>query len=431
MKYRQFIFESYEFEPGTGALQLHYSLDKTLNFTESYLFNPADFPFVDYNPVVLDRALQLLFLVAGVSYYKTFLPADIKVNNAVIDQQMAEFLGRTYQKGLGEFYYRNQLDPRTPVNFAVNTSETQTILNTKSIGMLLGLGGGKDSLVSAEILRGVVSNLTTWSLNHRAQLTPLTERVDLPHFPVERKLDMKLAEITSQGAYNGHVPISAIFACTGVVLAILTGKQDIVTSNERSANEPTLTYQGTDINHQYSKSLEFEQDFQIQLRRLFGETIRYYSFLRPLSELKIAEIFANGIFEKYKDVFSSCNHAYKQTSDRMFWCGECPKCAFVFLALTPFLERNQLETLFHGKNLLLDSALVPVYQQLLGVKGEKPLECVGEIKESRAAMRLAQEKYPELKKYEFDLPGDYDFGSLEAHSMPPEIFSKFDEAMSM
>jgi hypothetical protein len=210
----------------------------------------------------------------------------------------------------------------------------------------------------------------------------------------------------------------------------LTGYQDVVVSNESSASEPNLTYEGVAINHQYSKSLEFETDFQAILGQSFGESVRYYSFLRPLTELRIAELFAEIGYEKYKDVFSSCNRAFTHDSHGLFWCGECPKCAFVFLALTPFVDREKLETLFHGKNLLLDPSLETTYKQLLGTEGDKPLECVGEVKESRAAMRLAQQQYPELEKYQFELPADYDFRTVAEHRMPAEIFEILKTALS-
>jgi hypothetical protein len=207
----------------------------------------------------------------------------------------------------------------------------------------------------------------------------------------------------------------------GTVVSILSNNRDNIVSNESTASEPNLIYQGQPINHQYSKSLEFEQDFQAILKHRLGDSVRYYSFLRPYTELRIAEFFAHNGFEKYKDVFSSCNRAFVHTSHELSWCGECPKCAFVFLALTPFIDRVKLEALWNGKNLLLDPSLEPTYRQLLGIEGDKPLDCVGEIKESRAAMRLAQQLYPELSKYEFDLPEDYDYRQTSPHSMPPEV----------
>lgn len=418
-KYQSFIFQNYLFDATSKELRLTYGLDETITFTETFRL---DFDYAAYDERALDQAVQSLFFMAGVSYYKTFLPTNIEIRAGALTSEDAAFYSKTYQRGLGEFLYVNQLDPSTEIQFPItDTSTSTTVHQNQGSGMLVGLGGGKDSLVSVELLRKNY-DITTWSVGHQTQLTPLVERIDLPHLWVERTWDQQLATLNQSGAYNGHVPISAILACAGAVVAILSGKRDIVVSNENSANEPNLTYQGVEINHQYSKSLEFERDFQQYLFRHFGTSVRYYSSLRPLSELRISELFSQTGFSTYGDVFSSCNRAFTHTSKAMFWCGECPKCAFVFLALTPFVDRSALEKLFNGKNLLLDSSLKQTYLQLLGIDGDKPLECVGEIKESRAAMRLAQNVYPELKQYEFDLPDGYDFRSLSTHSMPQDVY---------
>lgn len=420
MPYKQFVFKEYDWDVNQKTLSLHYSYDDALHFTETYRF---DFEFIaDINQKALHKAFQLLSLVAGVSYYKAYLPPEISAKSANIDDSVKTFLEKTYQNGLGEFFYVNNLDACTVINFPINlVEETRTDIANNE-GLLIGLGGGKDSLVSVEFLRDQ-PKVATWSLNHRTQLEPLVERVGLPHFWVERKWDTQLLELNKLDAYNGHIPISAIFACVGVVVAILSGYRDVVVSNESSANEPTLQYQGVDINHQYSKSMTFEQDFQTILAHLLGRSIRYYSFLRPLTEVHIAKLFAGNGFDRYQDVFSSCNRAFTHDNRRLFWDGSCPKCAFVFLALTPFVERAKLERLFSGKNLLLDPKLEPIYRQLLGIEGHKPLECIGEVKESRAAMQIAQDKYPELKKYIFELPTEYNYQSLSPHAMPQEIYN--------
>jgi hypothetical protein len=296
------------------------------------------------------------------------------------------------------------------------------VTDTTASGLLVGLGGGKDSLLTVELLRDQ-SKVATWSLNHRSQLEPLVQAVDLPHLWVKREWDQLLLELNVQDALNGHVPISAVFACVGIVVALLAGYRDTLVSNESSASEPTLTYQGMAINHQYSKSLNYEKDFQACLHHLLGKQVRYYSFLRPLTELRIAELFTKQAFRKYQAVFSSCNRAYTHDQNHMFWCGECPKCAFIFLAFTPFVPRTELEALWGGKNLLLNPGLQETYKQLLGIAGDKPFDCVGEIKEARAAMRLAQTVYPELAMYHFELPASYDFRALSEHAMPPELFT--------
>jgi hypothetical protein len=417
-EYKQFIFKRYSFDRQSGRLELYYGYDDALEFCERYDFS---FDFADYDAAVLDRALQLLFFVAGVSYYKAYLAPEIAVQSGQIDQALASFLSKTYQKGLGEFFYVNGLDPQTRVEFPVNSEGLPVLAAAAPDSKIVGLGGGKDSLLSVELLKDQ-PQLATWSLNHRSQLEPLVERVGLPHLWVGREWDPQLQELNRQGALNGHVPISAIFACVGSVVAILAGYRDSVVSNESSASDPTLVYNGVAINHQYSKSLEFEQDFQACLEHNFGASLRYYSFLRPFTELRIAELFAERAFNKYKDVFSSCNRAFTHDQHHMFWCGECAKCAFVYLILAPFLPEDELQALWGGKNLLLDPALEGKYRQLLGIEGDKPLDCVGEVKEARAAMRLNQQKYPELNKYVFDLPDDYDYKVWSPNSLPAEVF---------
>jgi len=418
-RYAKFIFDRYEFDKTTGQLKLYYGYDDALQFCESYHF---DFQFVEHDEAVLDRALQLLFFMAGVSYYKLYLAPEITVNSGVIDEVTAAFLGKTYSRGLGEFFYVNKLDPKTSVTFPINSPGLQPLPFKGLDGQLIGLGGGKDSLVSVELLRAQ-PRVATWSLNHRSQLEPLAQRVGLPHFWVAREWDKQLAELNKQGALNGHVPISAIFSCVGNIVGILSGYRDLVVSNESSASEPTLNYQGVDINHQYSKSLEYEQDFQACLSHLFGDGLRYYSYLRPFSELRIAELFAPTGFDKYLGVFSSCNRAFRHGEHQMFWCGECAKCAFVCLILPPFVESSALLSLWGGKNLLLEPGLDGTYRQLLGIAGTKPLDCVGEVKEARAAMRLDQKLYPELDKYTFDIPQDYDFRAWSEHAMPDEVYA--------
>lgn len=430
-KYQQFIFEGYHFDRDTRTLTLTYSMDGVLPFTETYRF---DFDFAGYDQAALDRACQLLFFVAGVSYFKTYVPPQIVVKQGQVDEPLAVFLGETYQKGLGEFFYLNQMDPRTRIAFPVNSPVLKAVevSATTPRGLLIGVGGGKDSLVSIELLRDQNTPVTTWSLNHRPQLTPLVERIGLPHAWVERAWDPVLLELNKQGAYNGHVPISAIFAVCGTIVAILTGHRDVVVSNEQSANEPTLAYQGVEINHQYSKSQAFEQGFQQQLGRMFGEQVRYYSFLRPLSEVMIGRLFAHIGFDKYKDVFSSCNRAFVHGSDRMSWCGTCPKCAFVYLILTPFVPQKELSALWGGKNLLLDPTLQTLYRQLLGIEGDKPFDCVGEVKEARSAMRIAQRLYPELQQtYQFEIiPKDYNYATLYSHHMPDEYYQVLSRAVA-
>lgn len=422
--FTNFVFSGYHFDNDAKTLTLRYAFDDQLQFSETYRF---DFPFVTYDLAVLNQAIQNLFFMAGVSYYKAYPSEHIRIDHGRLDKSGVAFFSEVYQKGLGEYFYINKLDPNTEIPFIANAPDISPRRTQNNTGTIVGLGGGKDSLLSAELLRGQ-PRIATWSLDHREQMEPLVKRVGLPHLWVERVIDPLLLELNNQDALNGHVPLSAILSCVGTIVCILAGYRDNIVSNEYSTNEPTLSYDGVDINHQYSKSSAYEEAYQQYLAHCFGDNLRYYSFLRPLSEVHIAKLFAEQAFAKYKDVFSSCNRAYVHSSTSMSWCGVCSKCAFVFLALTPFVDRVELEKLWR-KNLLLDPTLVTTYENILGISGEKPLDCVGEIKESRTAMLMAQAQYPGLA-YEFDVPTDYDYLALAPHAMPEEMFAILEAAVA-
>ena len=73
-----------------------------------------------------------------------------------------------------------------------------------------------------------------------------------------------------------------------------------------------------------------------------------------------------------------------------------PKCHFVFLALAPFMPKPRLVGIF-GRNLLDDPAQIPGFDALLEYQNHKPFECVGEGRESRAAMAALTER-PEWRE---------------------------------
>jgi UDP-N-acetyl-alpha-D-muramoyl-L-alanyl-L-glutamate epimerase len=209
----------------------------------------------------------------------------------------------------------------------------------------------------------------------------------VPFVVARRTLDPRLGELNRAGALNGHVPVTAIVSLVAVAQAVVLGSDEVVFSNERSADAPSFWAHGLPVNHQYSKGLAAERRLRAALAGAVPE-ITYYSLLRPLSELRIASVFAR--LDAYLPVFTSCNAAFRLEEGRRVerWCGHCPKCRFVFLALAPFLSRDRLVAIL-GADLLDDEAQLDGYRELLGLTGFKPFECVGEIEESRVALVLA------------------------------------------
>lgn len=392
---RCFRFIGYRFDEASATASFDYAFDDAHYFTEQ-----LSFPGARLEPsrqAALDRVLRELHLVAGISYYKAAVPPEIRVESGPLDRDTANFLETLYLHGLGEFAFRNGLDLRGRIRFPVESGEApaSAAAVAPGKGILLPLGGGKDSLVSLDILRAAGQAVTLFSVGNPPVIRAVAERAGLPHRVVQRSLSPALLELNRQGAFNGHVPISAIIAYILAASALLYGFDTVVMSNERSAEVGNLRLGDFEVNHQYSKSLAFERAVSRRFA-LLTPGLRYFSLLRPLSELDIARLFARN--STFDTVFSSCNGNYKLHGQAQSsrWCCDCPKCRFVFLALAPFMDKKRLIGIF-GHNLLDDAAQQAGFWELIGHGGHKPFECVGEIEESLAAFYLLAQR-PEWRE---------------------------------
>jgi len=388
----EFRFLSTSFADNT--VKLNYALDDRFFFTESFTFPHAFSSNWKYDTDALQIAINLLHLAAGVSYYKLAVPSKISIENQVLSIDVAKFFSNLYLNGLGEFSYKNNLSLKERINFPYqnNAPIKSTNLSLPRL-TAVPLGGGKDSLVTLEALQKAEEPLTAIALGDYQLIKDVAKCANLQLPLIKRQLDPQLKNLNQAGAYNGHVPISSIIVFTLTTAAILCGFDTIAISQERSANIPNLVFNGLEINHQFSKSFEFELALN-KLLRLHFPNLNYFSFLRPLSELGICHLFARHC-QKYFYTFSSCNRSFSSThplENGKKWCCNCPKCRFIFLSLAPFIDKNTLISIF-GTNLLDDSSQLQGYLELLGETGHKPFECVGEIEESRMALAMLNQEW--------------------------------------
>jgi len=295
--------------------------------------------------------------------------------------------------------------------------------------VIVPVGGGKDSAVTLELLKGSF-DIMPLVVNSRGATSAVIEASGIPindSIFISRSIDPLLLKLNSQGFLNGHTPFSALLAFVSLTAAVLTGRKFVVLSNESSANEATIS--GTQINHQYSKSIEFENDFRTYVSKYITHNIEYFSFLRPLNELQIALLFSR--FPAYHKVFRSCNAGSKTD----IWCGKCPKCLFTFIILAPFLGIERMASIFGG-NLLDDPVLLTILGQFTGASEEKPFDCIGTIDEVNIALcellrlNVDRELPVLLKAYkesaECSMYITQDFNSLMRSYLPdnlPEQFS--------
>lgn len=378
-----------------GVAELSYAFDDGDTLIERIRFpNAPALPPARRH--AFDAALKLLHLIAGVSYYKAGVPPKIELADGPLDDASAELLDALYLHGLAEFAYRNGLDLRGRIHFPRSTTppsegrgEGAASRQAPALGLpkrtLVPIGGGKDSLVAVEAIKSIDGDATAVWIGNSPLIAACAERTGLPTLNIQRELAPELFELNRLGAWNGHIPVTAVNSAILAVAAILYGHDSIAFANERSASAATLEYDGQQVNHQWSKGFAFEALLGDWLHSHVAADLDYCSLLRPYSELAITRAFAK--LTPYFDTFSSCNRNFKilgpKPADR--WCGHCPKCHFVFLALAPFLPKPRLLSIF-GRNLLDDESQAAGFDALLEYQDHKPFECVGEGAEARAAM---------------------------------------------
>jgi len=384
----RFSFTGHHYDAATGEATLSYEVDG-LSLNETITFPWAPWPADASRQASFLQALEVLHLIAGISYYKAGLARDIDVAECSIDELLAGFLNELYLQGLGEFAYVNQLDLSALIRFETNTDKSSAPMDLDlPERALVAMGGGKDSLVCLQILRDAQIEVQPVCVGGSSLIGETAKAAGLPLIRIGRKLSPELAEMNSGGAWNGHVPVTAINSAILLCAGLLYGYRYVVFANEASANEATLTdARGKEVNHQYSKSLAFEQAFRGVIHRRVSPNVEYFSLLRTYSEIAITRQFA--AMTDYHSVFSSCNRNFHLGGSQIEgrWCLDCPKCRFSALALAPFLKPAQLVAI-QGDDLLDREDQLQGFKELCGLQHDKPFECVGSIAESRAAMKV-------------------------------------------
>lgn len=379
-------------------------------FVETMDFVESDW---NYDEAMLDRALFLAWVLVGASYYKCWptrevmLPADYE-----IDEAQARFFDMVYQEGLGQFAYENQLTRDDLAHFVGAGEQGGAMEGRVGEGVLSLQSGGKDSLLVADLLEKRGIEYMPWFVASGDHHPRVLDELAAPLQIARRTIDREGLEWAKEnGALNGHVPITYIIQSFAVIQAILSGKNMILVAVGQEGVEPHAWVGDLAINHQWSKTWEAEQLFAQYVKERIGD-ISVGSPLRDLSEVRIAQLFAENCWDRFGHSFSSCNVAnYRQHADNseLKWCGDCPKCANTYLMFAPFVGAGEMKSIFEGQDLLEKESLDYSYKGLLGVDDVmKPFECVGSVDELRWAYNNRKDGYGELR---FEVPeSDFDIG---------------------
>jgi hypothetical protein len=371
------------YDAATGVARFPYALGE-LHFTETLQFPPGADPDAAASDA-FGKLLDLTAVTLGVSYFKLTAPLRIVVDFPLTERGV-DYALDVYSNGLGEFYARNSLSHfgKIEVEAArdIRKEHPSPLLRDR---VLLPIGGGKDSLVSVQLLEAAGVDYTPFAVNPKGPILGSVGKIGRTPLYIIRTLDPEMIRLGKAPGYlNGHVPSTAINSMIAALTALLFSYNRVVLSNERSASEGNAVHDGREVNHQYSKSLDFEGRIAGVLEEATAGALDYFSLLRPYSEAKIARLFARET--RYDHVFSSCNRNFKLSGHTgPLWCGECPKCHFTFLILAPVMDKARLLGIF-GQNLLDQPGHEHAFRELTGLAGQKPWECVGEIEEAAACL---------------------------------------------
>lgn len=401
-KYKNFYFEKFEFNNESLVWEFFYSFDKELFFKETICFKDENFNFrKDLDKNILNNILFHIHLALWISYYKFYLSENLIVESWFLDDYQISFWKKFYLNWLWEFFFRNNIDIANLLNFEniSNSKKYEKIDFTASEKYLLAVWWWKDSIVSIEILKNLWKkiDLVTFAQNDNILYENTAEISWFKRLFIKRELSKNILEVIESWAYNWHVPITWIIAFVLELASYIYDYEFIVLSNEFSANFWNTFWQWIAVNHQYSKSLEFEKDFWDYVLRYISSEVKYFSLLRPFYELKIAELFSK-LWKKYFKKFSSCNVNFKIfnkkeiNNQNKYWCNTCPKCAFVYTILRPFLTQKETIEIF-WKELFEDESLEKLFRELLWISWIKPFECVWTNEEVILAMKMSLEKF--------------------------------------
>lgn len=394
-KYPIFYYDKFDISIHDDRLAI------TFDFNNGeYFFKPSSYwlfnNVLNARKVNINELLPFVFnigMIELISYWKATCSGLVNINPAFINNHQSQWWRNLYYNGLGEFFYKNNIDINIDefIHFEIQNFDILPKQNLKYLQdkrVIVPIGGGKDSIITLELLKKSNFEVIPLIINPNAATLRIIDIAQIPRahiIEIHRTIDPTLLDMNNKGFLNGHTPFSAMLAFYSMMSAYLIGAKYIALSNEFSANESTVI--DSNINHQYSKTIKFESYFRYYSKMFLNDNIEYFSFIRPLHELQVAKLFSH--YPQYFSAFRSCNVGSKDDK----WCGNCPKCLFVALMLAPYINHQELENIF-GRDIFSNMELRNTLDELLGLKMSKPFECIGTVDEVRAVVnQLITDEY--------------------------------------
>lgn len=393
--YPKFIYKNYKWFIKNNNLEIKY----TFLVSEKIIFHPklkfsniSKEKLMLVDKTVMDNLVFNLGLAEIPSYWKATVSPEIIIEAGTLDDYQISWWSNLLEKGMGQFFYENNIDFVSNKLFTIKSARgtnSGRVAKVMSSGLLISVGGGKDSAVTTELLKDL-SDAACFSVNPTDATIDVVNQSKVEKLiTVERTIDPLLLNLNSGGFLNGHTPFSSLIAFLSVFAAVIYGLKDVALSNERSSDEENTIYLGKKINHQYSKTLEFENNFR-EYNQMYLSNVNYFSFLRPLYEIQISKIFSG--MNKYFPLIRSCNVGQKRNA----WCCHCPKCLSTYILLYPFVGKEEILKIF-PEDMFMKDNLYGIMESLILEDNVKPFECVGIREELKLALAMSIQAFGKNK----------------------------------
>ena len=246
--------------------------------------------------------------------------------------------------------------------------------------VVLGFSGGKDSIVSLFALLEAGYDVTPVLLNEgdrtwqdlrrwipklrRLGLTPM-----LAYLTVGRRAE--LHRRYGDWHYSSYQIgwLTALLA----LCAERTGAAIVCLGIESSADYTFERYRNKYVNHQYQKTTGHLMALERFYRRVLNDRLRIASPIASITDAQVIRILLERVPASFR-AFSSCGGA----NTRSKHCGNCAKCAFVYVLLSTSRSGRELARRIFRSDLLED---VDLYRPWLDARFKAPLACIGSRRE--------------------------------------------------
>ena len=161
-KYPVFKFNGYEIMQDDEKITLAYKfeIDGLVKFTPNIKIMRSGMPMKDISKDESFKAIAFnIGLIELISYWKSTCSPNIIIECGSISEGQVEWFKKLYYYGLGEFFYTNSINTSMQEFVKISSTNNEkhrfSCVGNKLDGVLIPIGGGKDSCVTMELLKDV------------------------------------------------------------------------------------------------------------------------------------------------------------------------------------------------------------------------------------------------------------------------------------